>query len=192
MLLSLGPCARSPKEAGIPGAARSFAPATLTIALIFRRCLPRCLGLTLLIAAQALSFAQDGRLVSPPNAAQAGYLPPRVRQAQRFLSHRAGRPPREAAGRPGPHARAVATTAHLAPSTATWQPLGPTRVITPDFGVVTGRISSLALDPSDASGNSLFVGTTGGGVWQAKNAAAANTERIQFLPLTDNLAAMTN
>ena len=29
-------------------------------------------------------------------------------------------------------------------------------------------------------------------MWQARNAAAANTERIQFLPLTDNLAAMTN
>jgi len=39
----------------------------------------------------------------------------------------------------------------------------PTAVLSQSFGLVTGRISALALDPSDATGNTLYVGTTGGG-----------------------------
>ena len=76
-------------------------------------------------------------------------------------------------------------------TTATWQPLGPAAVLTPNYGLVTGRVSALALDPSDATGNRLFVGTTGGGVWVAQNAATSNTANISFIPLTDNLAAMS-
>ncbi len=74
-------------------------------------------------------------------------------------------------------------------SSATWQPLGPTAVETSNFGLVTGRVAALALDPSDATGNRLYVGTTGGGVWVANNAAATPSS-IVFTPLTDNLAAL--
>ena len=76
------------------------------------------------------------------------------------------------------------------PPTTTWQPLGPSGVLTPNFGLVTGRISSLALDPSDATGDRLYVGTTGGGVWEAQNAAAGTASSIVFTPLTDSLAAL--
>jgi hypothetical protein len=63
-------------------------------------------------------------------------------------------------------------------------------VQTPNFGLVTGRVSALALDPSDATGNRLYAGTTGGGVWVANNADASTPSSIVFTPLTDTLAAL--
>ena len=63
-------------------------------------------------------------------------------------------------------------------------------VQTTNFGLVTGRVSALALDPSDATGNRLYAGTTGGGVWVASNAAASTPSPIVFTPLTDMLAAL--
>ena len=80
-------------------------------------------------------------------------------------------------------------TGNSAPGT-TWQPLGPTAVLTPDFGLVTGRISAVALDPSDATGNHLYIGTTGGGVWSSSNAGTSTLSAIVFNPLTDALTAL--
>jgi hypothetical protein len=59
-----------------------------------------------------------------------------------------------------------------------------------NFGLVTGRVSALALDPSDATGNTLYVGTTGGGVWRSQNADTSSSANISFIPLTDNAAGM--
>ena len=73
---------------------------------------------------------------------------------------------------------------------ATWTALGPTAVETPDFNLVTGRVAAIALDPSDATGNRLFIGTTGGGVWFANNAGVADTSSIAFTPLTDAVTAL--
>ncbi len=75
-------------------------------------------------------------------------------------------------------------------ASATWQPLGPTAVLTPNFGLVTGRISAVALDPSDATGNHLYIGTTGGGVWSSSNAGTSTVANIVFNPLTDALTAL--
>ena len=75
-------------------------------------------------------------------------------------------------------------------ATPTWQPLGPPAVLTPGFGLVTGRVAALALDPSDSTGNRLYVGTTGGGVWVAQNAGTSNASSIVFTPLTDALGAL--
>jgi len=74
---------------------------------------------------------------------------------------------------------------------STWQPLGPDAVVTSRYGLVSGRVSALALDPSDATGNHLYVGTTGGGVWAAQNAATSNTAQIVFSPLTDAVGALS-
>ncbi len=81
-------------------------------------------------------------------------------------------------------ARAQAQTAPL----AEWQPTGPMQVSTAAWGLVTGRITSLAADPSDPSGNSLYAGTTGGGVWKSTTAASTAP---QFEPLTDNLSVFS-
>jgi hypothetical protein len=84
-----------------------------------------------------------------------------------------------AAAEPGAQADAQGS------GTATWQPLGPTGVQSQNFGLVTGRVSALALDPSDTTGNTLYVGTTGGGVWKSQNADTTSTANISFIPLTD-------
>jgi hypothetical protein len=74
--------------------------------------------------------------------------------------------------------------------TATWLPLGPTAVQSQNFGLVTGRVSALALDPSDGTGNTLYVGTTGGGVWRSQNADTSSAANISFIPLTDEAPGM--
>jgi hypothetical protein len=124
-------------------------------------------------------------------------LPPRIDAARRFLAQRGWKP--AMAGSPARlgqqtsfrfSAPQAASSAASSTSVPTWQPLGPANVETPDFGAVTGRITALALDPSDATGNRLYVGTTGGGVWAAQNAGTSNTPSIIFAPLTDSVGAL--
>jgi hypothetical protein len=55
------------------------------------------------------------------------------------------------------------------------------------YGLVTGRVTSIAVDPSDPSGNTVYVGTTGGGVWYSTNADANPPASVTFTPLTDNI-----
>ena len=69
-------------------------------------------------------------------------------------------------------------------SSATWTSLGPNAVLTPHYGLVTGRITAVAFDPADPTGNHVYVGTTGGGVWAASN-AAGDPSQVSFSPLTD-------
>jgi hypothetical protein len=68
--------------------------------------------------------------------------------------------------------------------TANWQPIGPISILSPSYGNLSGRITALALDPNDTTGNTLYVGTTGGGVWKSTNAASTSAT---FAPLTDTL-----
>ena len=44
---------------------------------------------------------------------------------------------------------------------AGWQPVGPGQVATLAYGNVTGRVSSIAIDPADVTGNTVYLGTTG-------------------------------
>jgi hypothetical protein len=69
-----------------------------------------------------------------------------------------------------------------------WKAAGPAQVSTSSYGLVTGRVTSIAADPSDATGNTVYLGTTGGGVWKSVNAAGAPSAAV-FLPLTDTLPA---
>jgi hypothetical protein len=69
-----------------------------------------------------------------------------------------------------------------------WQAVGPAQVSTSTYGLVTGRVTSIAADPSDATGNTVYLGTTGGGVWKSVNAAGAPSATV-FAPLTDTLPA---
>jgi len=84
-------------------------------------------------------------------------------------------------------AAARATQAAMLASTplsTPWQPAGPNQVETTLYGDVTGRVTSIAIDPADPSGNTVYLGTTGGGVWKSTNAASSNPS---FVPLTDTL-----
>jgi len=126
-------------------------------------------------------------------------------RARRFLAGRV-----MAAGRPGAAAMDAARREHLAlvqagldtalarvagggiakprtnPLNAAWTAVGPAQVASQSFGNVTGRVTSVAIDPADATGNTMYVGTTGGGVWKSVNAAGAAAS-VTFAPLTDTL-----
>jgi hypothetical protein len=77
----------------------------------------------------------------------------------------------------------------LASSNSGWQPVGPAQILTSQFGPVTGRVTTIAVAPWDASGNTVYLGATGGGVWKSSNAAAADASTVIWQPLTDDLAA---
>ena len=129
---------------------------------------------------------------------QLPHVPPRVREAERFLAQRGWTPGhrlalRTTAARNGILASPAVSQPQSTTSSstnATWTALGPTAVQTPSFDLVTGRVATIALDPSDTTGNRLFIGTTGGGVWFANNAGVANTSLIAFTPLTDAVTAL--
>jgi hypothetical protein len=88
---------------------------------------------------------------------------------------------------------ALAQKTHATPHsnaslTAAWQPVGPSSITTPTFGNLTGRITALAADPTDTTGSTLYVGTTGGGVFKSTSAA---TSSPTFTPLTDTLSVFS-
>ncbi len=138
--------------------------------------------------AQAIGSDRHSRAGESTSDAQKS-LPPLVRQAQRFLAERGVK----ASGIRGP--RRVTRVAPPRPQdagTSMWQPVGPTGVDSQNYGLVTGRVTALALDPSDSTGNRLYLGTTGGGVWFSQNAGAAASSSVVFTPLTDTLAALSD
>jgi hypothetical protein len=132
-------------------------------------------------AAQALGTTASTQVNAATN------VPPRVAQAHRFLAKR-GWPRNQSAAIPErPRSAQPAPQTSSSASTAIWQPLGPSAVISSNFSLVTGRISSIAIDPSDPTGNRVFLGTTGGGVWLSQNAGTSGS--VVFTPLTDAPAA---
>ncbi len=139
--------------------------------------------------------AQEGATARENAPKQAENLPPRVAEALRFLAARGlspatGLAPRHREGKGITRQSSFVTVEAGSPATAAWQPLGPTAVATPGFGLVTGRVTAIAIDPSDTTGNHLYLGTTGGGVWVTQNAEAASSSTVVFTPLTDTLAAL--
>ena len=82
--------------------------------------------------------------------------------------------------------RQQGSTPHSTSLTTAWQPVGPGQVASVHYGNISGRITSIAIDPADPTGNTVYVGTTGGGVWKSTNAAGAAAS-VTFAPLTDTL-----
>ncbi|MGB0063608.1 MAG: choice-of-anchor D domain-containing protein [Terracidiphilus sp.] len=168
------------------------------------------LGLGLALPAQktVATSPSTANPISPSDskskaARPARSLPPRVLAARRFLAERgiaAGHRalPRSLALRSRTGAASTLSTRASAQTSggsssgasATWTLLGPTAVNTPSFNLVTGRVTSIAVDPSDPTGNHVYVGTTGGGVWSSNNAGASTVANIVFSPLTDAVAAL--
>ena len=140
--------------------------------------------LPLLLFAAISTLAQNSAAPAHPN------LPPRVVQAQRFLAQRnIGARPTSAAQVRLHLSRPIARPQANSPANALWQPLGPASVFSVNFGAISGRVSSIAIDPNDPAGNHVYLGTTGGGVWLSTNAAAVNPQDVVFKPLTDAVAA---
>src|SRR6516165_1293273 len=107
-------------------------------------------------------------------------------RAQRAMARdRAGAQPRGGSGAP--------------PSTP-WVSLGPAPLVSDatgtglqDYNWVSGRATAVAIDPADATGNTVFVGGAYGGVWRSQNATAGgfgNASGVTWTPLTDNQATL--
>ena len=79
-----------------------------------------------------------------------------------------------------------AASPQLSSLSAPWQPIGPNQVASIAYGNVTGRVTAIAIDPADTTGNTVYIGTTGGGVWKSTNAAGPAAS-VTFAPLTDTL-----
>lgn len=113
-------------------------------------------------------------------------------------------PTRIVSARPGPtvpaaqrmfaraqHAALLRAQSVLSGSPSPWWPVGPLQINTPAWNLVTGRITSIAADPADSSGNTVYLGTSGGGIWKSLN-AAVSPSAVSFFPLTDNLSALSS
>jgi hypothetical protein len=88
-------------------------------------------------------------------------------------------------------AQQVAVPHATANLTAPWQPMGPSSILSAAYNNVTGRVASIVTDPNDLTGNTVYIGTTGGGVWKSTNAAGP-LGAITFVPLTDTLPVFSN
>ena len=123
--------------------------------------------------------------------------PPRRKQERRhkfwkpgdFLARR-GAAGRRTGGVFKARAGALPQSAQTSSANANWEPLGPFQVNSANYGLVTGRISSLALDPADTTANTLIAGTTGGGVWISQNAGTSSVSNLAFVPLTDQVSPL--
>lgn len=74
---------------------------------------------------------------------------------------------------------------YLAGSKSIWSALGPAAISTADLGVrypdMSGKVTDIAVDPRDASGNTFFVASANGGIWRTTNGGQSWT------PLTDHV-----
>ena len=75
---------------------------------------------------------------------------------------------------------------------ANWTQLGPISLSSDagtngiqDYGVVSGRVISVAVDQTDSTGNTVYIGSSGGGVWKSTNAAASDPTTVNWRALTD-------
>ena len=63
----------------------------------------------------------------------------------------------------------------LSAVTSVWSSIGPTPTTGGFFSPVTGRITTIAVDPSDATGNTVLIGGAMGGIWRTTNAGLSWT-----------------
>lgn len=114
------------------------------------------------------------------------------KDANKFLAQRSiSKMPRGEAARDYANALTALARAQATPSVTSsgaWTSVGPQQVSTSRFGLITGRVTTIAVDPSDKSGNTVYLGTTGGGVWFSNNAAGPPGS-VTFKPLTDTTSA---
>jgi hypothetical protein len=60
-----------------------------------------------------------------------------------------------------------------------------------DYGMVAGRVTAVAIDPADATGNTVYIGAAQGGVWKSTNAAENVANNVAWTSLTDNQATLS-
>ncbi len=70
---------------------------------------------------------------------------------------------------------AAATPQGSSASFPAWSSIGPTPTTGGTFSPVTGRITTIAVDPSDATGNTVLIGGAQGGIWRSTDAGVTWT-----------------
>ena len=88
-------------------------------------------------------------------------------------------------------ARAVTAVPHVAFAFG-WTPLGPAPLASDagtgqDYGWVSGRATAVAIDPADATGNTVYLGGAHGGVWRSSNSGplSVNPASVVWTPVLD-------
>ena len=185
-------CTQIASESSAPGktlargrASRSSSQPSFLSGFARRRWLLPCLAVLLAgpLAASAAGVAQSAE------PAPASTPPPSSAAQRRAVVRRSPVPVAALLRARAAHA-ALARDAALQSSSgasAVWQPVGPAQISTSSWNLITGPVTSIAANPSDASGNTVYLGTAGGGVWKSTNAAGAASS-VSFIPLTDTLS----
>ncbi|MBV9572528.1 MAG: hypothetical protein JOY93_00630 [Acidobacteriales bacterium] len=83
-------------------------------------------------------------------------------------------------------------------NTGEWTPVGPAPLASDssgfgsqDYSWVSGRATSVAIDPADPTGNTVYIGGAYAGVWKSTNAGpASNPDAVVWTPLTDTQATL--
>ena len=97
-------------------------------------------------------------------------------------------------------ARARGTHAESQPSASSsgWTPLGPVPLASDatgdgfqNYDQVSGRATAVAIDPADASGNTVYIGGAQGGVWKSTNAATGTANNVTWTAVTDDQATLS-
>jgi len=74
---------------------------------------------------------------------------------------------------------------------AEWVPLGPSGIDNTALEARTaGTASAIAVDPSDPSGNTVYVGGNGGGIFKTTNFLTRDVDGPTYMPLTDYGSAL--
>jgi hypothetical protein len=83
-------------------------------------------------------------------------------------------------------------------SIGSWIALGPAPLAsdatgngTQDYHQVAGRATAVAIDPADASGNTVYIGGAQSGVWKSTNAANPVANSVTWSPVTDDQATLS-
>jgi len=77
-----------------------------------------------------------------------------------------------------------------APFTGMWRPIGPqpsapaAGSLAGSSGNTSGRVEVIAIDPTDATGNTVFIGAAQGGVWKTTDGG------VTWQSLTDSQASL--
>ena len=89
-------------------------------------------------------------------------------------------------------AAARVSNARPAAGSPGWVALGPAPLVSDRnfYGLVSGRATSVAIDGSDPTGNTVYVGGAYGGVWKSTNAAATPVSSVIWSPVTDQQASL--
>lgn len=73
---------------------------------------------------------------------------------------------------------------------AGWTALGPAPLVSnpgsgQDYGFVSGRATSVLVDPADPSGNTVYLGGAYGGLWRSTNGLAPTPSSVTWSPMID-------